>query len=134
MERVSIEKCLKEIPNKFKLAVIAMNRARSILLGSKTSVADTKYAKKSVNKSLIEIENEKIDLDSFEKEVRHNLLVNNLFLKDTHSVSDISDIDTNDSGNVIDLSADTDIDLSDSDSEDIDDEEGDFTDGDSDLE
>ncbi len=131
MERISIEKCLKEIPNKFKLAVIAMNRARSILLGSKTSVADTKYAKKSVNKSLIEIENEKIDLDSFEKEVRHNLLVNNLFLKDTHSVSDI---DTNDSGNVIDLSADTDIDLSDSDSEDIDDEEGDFTDGDSDIE
>lgn len=131
MERVSIEKCLKEIPNKFKLAVIAMNRARSILLGSKTSVADTKYAKKSVNKSLIEIENEKIDLDSFEKEVRHNLLVNNLFLKDTHSVSDI---DANDSNNVIDLSADTDIDLSDSDSEDIDDDEGDFTDGDSDIE
>lgn len=131
MERVSIEKCLKEIPNKFKLAVIAMNRARSILLGSKTSIADSKYARKSVNKSLIEIENEKIDLDSFEKEVKQNLLVNNLFLKDTHSVSDT---DTNDSDNVIDLSTDTDVDLSDSDSEDIDDEENDFADNDSDIE
>ena len=132
MEKVSIEKCLEEIPNKFKLAVIAMNRARTILLGSKTSVTDTKYAKKSVNKSLIEIENEKIDLDSFEKEVKQNLLVNNLFLKDTHSVSDV---DTNDSDNVIDLS-DSDIDLSDSDSEDIDEdeEEVDFTDSDSDVE
>ena len=129
METVSIEECLKRIPNKFELSVIAMNRARSILLGSKSSVDNTKYAKKSVNQSLIEIENQELDLDSFKKEIRQNLLVNNLFLKNTHSSIDT---DTSDSNNIIDLSLEGDNAISDS--EDIDDDEGDFIDSDSEVE
>lgn len=129
METVSIEECLKRIPNKFELSVIAMNRARSILLGSKSSVDNTKYAKKSVNQSLIEIENQELDLDSFKKEIGQNLLVNNLFLKNTHSSIDT---DTSDSNNIIDLSLEGDNAISDS--EDIDDDEDDFIDSDSEVE
>lgn len=129
MEAVSIEECLKRIPNKFELSVIAMNRARSILLGSKSSVDNTKYAKKSVNQSLIEIENQELDLDSFKKEIGQNLLVNNLFLKNTHSSIDT---DTSDSNNIIDLSLEGDNAISDS--EDIDDDEDDFIDSDSEVE
>ena len=129
METVSIEECLKRIPNKFELSVIAMNRARSILLGSKSSFDNTKYAKKSVNQSLIEIENHELDLDSFKKEIRQNLLVNNLFLKNTHSSIDT---DTSDSNNIIDLSLEGDNAISDS--EDIDDDEDDFIDSDFEVE
>ncbi len=129
METVSIEECLKRIPNKFELSVIAMNRARSILLGSKSSFDNTKYAKKSVNQSLIEIENQELDLDSFKKEIRQNLLVNNLFLKNTHSSIDT---DTSDSNNIIDLSLEGDNAISDS--EDIDDDEDDFIDSDFEVE
>ena len=125
METVSIEECLKRIPNKFELSVIVMNRARSILLGSKSSFDNTKYAKKSVNQSLIEIENQELDLDSFKKELRQNLLVNNLFLKNTHSSIDTN---TSDSNNIIDLSLEGDNAISDS--EDIDDDEDGFIDSD----
>lgn len=125
METVSIEECLKRIPNKFELSVIVMNRARSILLGSKSSFDNTKYAKKSVNQSLIEIENQELDLDSFKKEIRQNLLVNNLFLKNTHSSIDTN---TSDSNNIIDLSLEGDNAISDS--EDIDDDEDGFIDSD----
>lgn len=129
MEAASIEECLNKIPNKFELSVIVMNRARSILLGAKTDIETTKYSKKSVNKALMEVEMEKLDLDSFKKEVRQNLLVNNLFLKNIH---DFSDNDSNDSNNVIDLSLDDSNDISDT--EEIEDEEDDFVIADTDVE
>ena len=100
MENVSIEKCLEKIPNKFELSVVAMNRARNILLGAKTDIKDNKYAKKSVNKSLVEIENQKLDLESFRNDIKQNLLINNLFIKIINDNYETDKDDHNDSSDL----------------------------------
>lgn len=100
MENVSIEKCLEKIPNKFELSVVAMNRARNILLGAKTDIKDNKYAKKSVNKSLVEIENQKLDLESFRNDIKQNLLINNLFIKNINDNYETDKDDHNDSSDL----------------------------------
>lgn len=101
MVAVSVERCLDIIPNKFKLAIITMNRARSILLGNHTDIENTKHTKKSINKTLCEIENNKLDLDLIEKEIRKNLLVNNLFSKSFKLSSE--DENTDSESNIIDF-------------------------------
>ena len=131
MENVSIEKCLEKIPNKFELSVVAMNRARNILLGAKTDIKDNKYAKKSVNKSLVEIENQKLDLESFRNDIKQNLLINNLFIK---NINDNYATDKDDHKDSSDLSiTEEDIDNeSDLDDYEGEDEEEDFSDIESD--
>lgn len=131
MENVSIEKCLEKIPNKFELSVVAMNRARNILLGAKTDIKDNKYAKKSVNKSLIEIENQKLDLESFRNDIKQNLLINNLFIKNINDNYETDKDDHNDSSDlsITEEDIDNESDLDDYEGED---EEEDFSDIESD--
>lgn len=101
MVAVSVERCLDIIQNKFKLAIITMNRARSILLGNHTDIENTKYTKKSINKTLREIEDNKLDLDLIEKEIGKNLLINNLFSKSFRLSSDDENIESE--NNVVDF-------------------------------
>ena len=131
MENVSIEKCLEKIPNKFELSVVAMNRARNILLGAKTDIKDNKYAKKSVNKSLVEIENQKLDLESFRNDIKQNLLINNLFIKNINDNYETDNDDHNDSSDlsITEEDIDNESDLDDYEGED---EEEDFSDIESD--
>ena len=131
MENVSIEKCLEKIPNKFELSVVAMNRARNILLGAKTDIKDNKYAKKSVNKSLIEIENQKLDLEAFRNDIKQNLLINNLFIKNINDNYETDKDDHNDSSDlsITEEDIDNESDLDDYEGED---EEEDFSDVESD--
>ena len=131
MENVSIEKCLEKIPNKFELSVVAMNRARNILLGAKTDIKDNKYAKKSVNKSLVEIENQKLDLESFRNDIKQNLLINNLFIKNINDNYETDKDDHNDSSDlsITEKDIDNESDLDDYEGED---EEEDFSDIESD--
>lgn len=131
MENVSIEKCLEKIPNKFELSVVAMNRARNILLGAKTDIKDNKYAKKSVNKSLVEIENQKLDLESFRNDIKQNLLINNLFIKNINDNYETDKDDHNDSSDlsITEEDIDNESDLDDYEGED---EEEDFSDIESD--
>jgi DNA-directed RNA polymerase omega subunit len=86
--RVSIEKCLDVIPNKFELSLVAMNRARDVLLGAKCSVEATRFAKKSVNRVLSEIEQNSLDLVAMKDKIKRDLLTNNLFLKGAKSFPD----------------------------------------------
>jgi DNA-directed RNA polymerase omega subunit len=85
---VSVEKCLEKIPNKFRLAVFTMGRARDLLLGAKTTIENTKYTKRSINKTLQEIEDNKLNLVELENKIKNDLLTNNLFLKNIHTASD----------------------------------------------
>ena len=56
MTAVSMEKCLLNVPNKFELSVLAMNRAKEILLNeNSTDIETTRFTKKCVNKSLKEM-------------------------------------------------------------------------------
>lgn len=88
MKQISIESCLEQVPNKFELAILTMNRAKEILYGSKSKIENTKFAKKSVNKTLKEIENNELNLDDLKIKIKKNLLINNLFLKDTKNIED----------------------------------------------
>ena len=76
MSAVSIEKCLDKVPNKFTLSVLSMNRAKEILLSDKSEVETTRYTKKSVNKSLKEIEENILDIDSFKEKIKEDLTIN----------------------------------------------------------
>ena len=75
MGKVLIEKCLNNVPNKFELSILAMNRAK-------------------------EIEEGKLDIPAMEEKIKKNLLINNLFLKESSKYEE-------DSGN--DTTSDTDI-------------------------
>ena len=100
MGKVLIEKCLNNVPNKFELSILAMNRAKEIISGSKTDIETTRFTKKSINKSLKEIEEGKLDIPAMEEKIKKNLLINNLFLKESSKYEE-------DSGN--DTTSDTDI-------------------------
>ena len=83
MQKVLIEKCLNNVPNKFELSILVMNRAKEILLGAKTDIETTRFTKKSINKALKEVEENKLDIKEMEEKIKTNLLTDNLFLKDT---------------------------------------------------
>lgn len=88
MEKVLIEKCLNNIPNKFELSILVMNRAKEILSGSRTDIETTRYTKKSVNKALKEIENNELDIDSLKERIRNNSFNSDLFLKESNKIDD----------------------------------------------
>lgn len=89
-----MEKCLDKVPNRFDLSVLVMNRAKEILLNNKTDVETTKFTKKSIKKSLKEIEDGMVDLDVLKERVKESLITNNLFLKEVNNLKD----DTADGG------------------------------------
>ncbi len=128
MSEISIETCLDLVPNRFNLSILVMNRAKEILYGAKSKVETTKYTKKAVNKAIKEIENNEIDLFELREKIKHNLLVNNLFLKDNKNLEDINsneelDLKNNDDfeDDIDDLDEDLDDDFEDDDENDIDD-------------
>ena len=112
MSEVSIEKCLEKIPNKFELSILAMNRAKEILLTKKSEVEETKYTKKSVTKAIKEIEEDKIDINKLKEKIKSYLLTNtnNLFSKDSDNLKqDNEELDSDD----INIDDDIDEDISD---------------------
>ncbi|MDR2777632.1 MAG: DNA-directed RNA polymerase subunit omega [Rickettsiales bacterium] len=78
---VSVEKCLDVVPNKFRLAIIVMNRARDLQTKAKPDVEVSKFARKSINKTLYEIRSGSLDIPSMEEKIKKDLLTNNLFPK-----------------------------------------------------
>lgn len=93
MNKVLIEKCLNNVPNKFELSVLAMNRAKEILLGAKTNVETTRFTKKSVNKALKEVEEGYLDIPSLKEKIKKSLLVNDLFLKESNKYEEDAAMD-----------------------------------------
>lgn len=116
MKKISIENCLDSIPNKFELTVLAMNRAKELLMGATSSLKDDKYAKKPVNQALFEIQGKIIDLDALRDKVKYNITNNNLFLKEVKSFND------NEIDNESDAISDADIDFEFKDEEENDDD------------
>lgn len=120
-EKISIEKCLNVVPNKFELTVLAMNRARDLLMGAVSEIETGKYTKKQVNKALKEIELQQIDLNALREKIKKNILNNNLFLKDVKQDEEDSNVDDGDDLN-------DDLDLKDDDLTDDDDDNFDLSD------
>lgn len=128
MTAVSIEKCLVNVPNKFELTVLAMNRAKEILLNENaTDVETTKFTKKCVNKSLKEIEENKVNIDVLKDKIKADLTINNMFLKDnkndvniTDSEDDYDSVKMDDDIDEIDEDTSDDIGVDDIDIEDVD--------------
>jgi DNA-directed RNA polymerase subunit K/omega len=85
---VSVEECLGVIPNRFKLAMIVMSRARDILLGAKCDVLVSKFAKKSVNRVLGEIKSGQFDVAASMEKIKRDIATNNLFQKNVKSFAD----------------------------------------------
>jgi DNA-directed RNA polymerase omega subunit len=67
---VSVERCLNVVPNKFELTVLVINRAKELFLGASSEVADGKYTKKQINKALVEIEKQIIDMDALREKIK----------------------------------------------------------------
>jgi len=67
MARITVEDCVKVVPNRFELCLIASNRAKAILSGSNTSL--DRKEKPSVI-ALREIANEVVDVDV----IRENII------------------------------------------------------------
>ncbi len=81
MKTVSIENCLGVVPNKFELALLASNRAKSILAGSPSKLNDNDKYDKAAYISLKEIENKNVDLQEAREKLKEDILKDNLFIK-----------------------------------------------------
>ena len=127
MTAVSMEKCLLNLPHKFELSVLAMNRAKEILLNeNSTDIKTTRFTKKCVNKSLKEIEEGKVNIDVLEDRIKADLTINNMFLKEnandintTDSEDDYDSVEINDDIDEIDEEVDDEISLGDIDIDDV---------------
>ncbi|MDR2760919.1 MAG: DNA-directed RNA polymerase subunit omega [Rickettsiales bacterium] len=92
-ENISIEKCLGVVPNKFDLTVLAINRAKELILGASSELdGEEGRQRKCVNAALLEIERGAIDIDALREKVKEYIANNNLFLKDLKTKAD--DIDS----------------------------------------
>lgn len=80
MKTISVENCLDVIPNKFKLSLIAMDRAKRLMLGAKSD-AEYQNIEKNSYVALKEIEDGKIDIDEAIENTKQDLLTDNLFKK-----------------------------------------------------
>lgn len=103
---ISIENCLNVVPNKFELSLLASNRAKAILNGAPVYLDYTYNAnkKKASYIALEEIENEKLDIVLLRKDLKEELLRDNLFIK-TSGKKDFlkSDLSSDDSDEDFDL-------------------------------
>ncbi|MDR1494532.1 MAG: DNA-directed RNA polymerase subunit omega [Rickettsiales bacterium] len=98
---ISVEKCLDIIPNKFRLALVVMNRAKDVQMKVRPDVEVLKFARKSVNMTLYDIRSGRLDIPSLEEKIKKDLLTNNLFPKSSKSFRDDSSdesCDNNSSG------------------------------------
>ena len=103
---VSIENCLNVVPNKFELSLLVSNRAKAILNGASTNLTYNynKNEKKASFIALEEIEGERLDIASLKRDLKDELLRNNLFIK-TSGKKDLSktDFSSEDSDDDFDL-------------------------------
>jgi DNA-directed RNA polymerase subunit omega len=119
-KKISIEDCLGVIPNKFELTVLAMNRAKELLLGAQSEVGDGKFTKKQVNKALKEIGSNMIDLGDLKEKIKEYLRNNDLFSKDIKTAPDVVIATENEIDAIGNDLRDVDIDDSDDEGFDID--------------
>jgi len=75
MARVTVEDCIKIIPNRFELSLIASNRAKAIACGAPTSIdkkdeKDTVVALREIGNELLDIEKIK---ENIKKEIKHEV-------------------------------------------------------------
>lgn len=124
MKIVSIEKCLEAVPNKFELALLASNRAKSILAGSPSKLEENDKDDKAAYISLKEIEENKTDLVEAKKELKEDILKDNLFIKSTTRKdalkSEDSFDDSDDNFNLDELMDNMEFDTDDPEDDDID--------------
>lgn len=66
MARITVEDCLKEIPNRFELILIAANRARELENGE-TSIIEGKKGEKSTVIALREVASGKFTQEKLEQ-------------------------------------------------------------------
>jgi DNA-directed RNA polymerase subunit omega len=72
MARVTVEDCLKVIPNRFELALIAVQRAKVLLNGSQP-LYDTDKNEKSTIVALREIGDELLDVEQVKESIKEDI-------------------------------------------------------------
>lgn len=88
MARITIEDCVKTVPNRFELCLIASNRAKSILSGSSTSY--DRKEKPSVI-ALREIADNQIDVDLQRQNIINNIRNRNSTPEGSESNANVSE-------------------------------------------
>lgn len=73
MARITIEDCLEKVPNRFKLALLAANRVKSLINGAQP-VLDNSRKEKNIVLSLREIASGQLNLAELENSVGRNLV------------------------------------------------------------
>ena len=111
MKDIYIEKCLEVVPNKFDLSLLAMNRAKSLMFGAKPTIDTTKYDKNSYV-ALVEIQEERVDLEELKEKVKESIKNRDIFVKNTddrdYSLDENNSSDYADSEYVDNLSEESD--------------------------
>ncbi len=74
MARITVEDCVTVVPNRFKLCIIASNRARSIMSGADTQFSDKE---KPAVISLREIADGHVDINAIESSIIKNIKEHN---------------------------------------------------------
>ncbi|MDR1425736.1 MAG: DNA-directed RNA polymerase subunit omega [Rickettsiales bacterium] len=87
---ISVEKCLDIIPNKFRLAIFVMNRAKDLQIRAKPDVEIQKFAKKNINRTLYEIKSGSLNIPILEEKIKKDILTNNLYSKNSGVFGDDS--------------------------------------------
>lgn len=73
MARITIEDCLEKVPNRFKLALLAANRTKSLINGAQPMLDNAKH-EKNIVLALREIASGNLNLEELESSVGRNLL------------------------------------------------------------
>lgn len=79
MAAVTVQDCLKVVPNRFELALIASYRAKQLMNGAPMLYASKKKEKNTVI-ALREIANGLLDIEAIKKEIQNNIK-NHMLLK-----------------------------------------------------
>lgn len=79
MAAVTVQDCLKVVPNRFELALIASYRAKQLMNGAPALYASKKKEKNTVI-ALREIANGLLDIEAIKKEIQNNIK-NHMLLK-----------------------------------------------------
>lgn len=109
MAAVTIEDCLKIVPNRFELALIASYRAEQLMNGSPMLYKPKKQEKNTVV-ALREIGMGLLDVDAIRKEMREKLKTQSLFNNVRENAEEESDKE--DDGNILsNISLDDDDDI-----------------------
>ena len=124
MAAVTVEDCLKIVPNRFELALIASYRAKQLMNGSPALYVSEKVEKNTVV-ALREIAANLLDVQKIREELKNNIKNQTLFknYEDSSAYEDKKDSDLDDVALNNDIADDSDD--SDAEDDDIEDEEDD---------